>query len=130
MGRSLGQASLRRAVERLSPHEKRNLKGASSMKAIQYRAYGDYAENKFVDLPAPAANDGQVLVRVHTVGINPLDNTFRSGHYYAATPENLPRVGGQIGAGVVVETKSPNFKVGDRVFVTGPGFGIIADGTW
>jgi NADPH:quinone reductase-like Zn-dependent oxidoreductase len=106
------------------------LKGTSSMKAIQYRAYGGYAENKFVDLPAPAANDGQVLVRMHTVGINPLDNTFRSGHHYAATPENLPRVGGQMGAGIVVETKSPSFKVGDRVFVTGPGFGVIADGTW
>ncbi len=100
------------------------------MKAIQYRAYGAYAENRFVDLPAPAANDGQVLVRMHTVGINPLDNTFRSGHHYAATPENLPRVGGQMGAGIVVETKSPSVKVGDREFVTGPGFGIIADGTW
>jgi NADPH:quinone reductase-like Zn-dependent oxidoreductase len=51
------------------------------MKAIQYRAYGNYAENKLVDLPAPAANDGQVLVRMRTVGINPLDNTFRSGRY-------------------------------------------------
>ena len=100
------------------------------IKAIQYRAYGGYAENRFVDLPAPTPNDGQVLVRMHTVGINPLDNTFRSGHHYAATPANLPRVGGQMGAGVVVETKSPNFKVGDRVFVTGPGFGVIADGTW
>src|SRR6202140_2966595 len=116
--------------------EKRNLKGVSSMKAIQsikaiqYRAYGAYAENRFVDLPAPAANDGQVLVRMHTVGINPLDNTFRSGHHYAATPENLPRIGGQIGAGIVVETKSPSFKVGGRVFVPGPGFGVIADGTW
>ena len=101
-----------------------------SIKAIQYRTYGGYAENSFVDLPAPAANDGQVLVRMHTVGINPLDNTFRSGRHYAATPENLPRVGGQMGAGIVVETKSPNLKVGDRVFVTGPGFGVIADGTW
>ena len=99
------------------------------MKAIQYRAYGGYAENKLVDLPAPAANDGQVLVRMRTVGINPLDNIFRSGHDYAATPENLPRVGAQMGAGMV-ETKSPSFKVGDRVFVTGPGFGVIADGTW
>src|ERR1700739_2040296 len=107
MGRSLGQASLRRAVERLSPHEKGNLKGASSMKAIQYRAYGGYAENKLVDLPAPAANDGQVLVRMRTAGINPLDNTFRSGHHYAATPDNLPRIGGQMGAGIVVETKNP-----------------------
>jgi NADPH2:quinone reductase len=79
------------------------------MKAIQYRAYGGYVENKFVDLPAPAANGGQVLVRMHTVGINPLDNTFRSGHHYAATPENLPRVGGQMGAGMVVDTKSPSF---------------------
>jgi len=25
-----------------------------SIKAIQYRAYGGYAENRFVDLPAPA----------------------------------------------------------------------------
>src|ERR1700736_2734274 len=107
-----------------------SMKAIQSIKAIQYRAYGAYAENRFVDLPAPAANDGQVLVRMHTVGINPLDNTFRSGHHYAATPENLPRVGGQMGAGILVETKSPSFKVGDRVFVTGPGFGIIADGTW
>src|SRR5260221_13948817 len=67
---------------------------------------------------------------MHTVGINPLDNTFRSGHHYAATPENLPRVGGQMGAGIGVEAKSPSFKVGDRVFVTGPGFVVIADGTW
>ena len=106
------------------------MKAIQSMKAIQYRAYGGYSENSFVDLPAPAANDDQVLVRMRTVGINPLDNTFRSGHHYAATPENLPRIGGQMGAGVVVDTKSPNFKVGDRVFVTGPGFGVIADGTW
>src|SRR5258707_6369201 len=106
------------------------MKAIQSMKAIQYRAYGSYAENRFVDLPAPAANDSQVLVRMHTVGINPLDNTFRSGHHYAATPENMPRVGGQMAAGVVVETKSPNFKVGDRLFVTGPGFGGISDGTW
>ena len=55
------------------------MKAIQSIKAIQYRAYGAYAENRFVDLPAPAANDGQVLVRMRTVGINPLDNTFRSG---------------------------------------------------
>src|SRR5258707_10011944 len=106
------------------------MKAIQSMKAIQYRSYGSYAENRFVDLPAPAANDGQVLVRMHRVGINPLDNSFRSGHHYAATPENLPRVGGQRGAAIVVETKGPSLKVGDGVFVTGPGFGVIPDGTW
>src|ERR1700761_8288277 len=100
------------------------------MKAIQYRAYGDYSENRLVELPAPTPADGQVLVAMRTVGINPLDNTFRSGGHYAATAANLPRIGGQMGAGVVVESRSPKFNAGDRVFVTGPGFGIIADGVW
>ena len=67
------------------------------MKAIQYRSYGDYTENRFVDLPQPALRDGEVLVAMRTVGINPLDNMFRSGHFYGATPENLPRIGGQTG---------------------------------
>jgi NADPH:quinone reductase len=100
------------------------------MKAIQYRAFGDYAENRLVDIPPPLPADGQALVEMRTVGINPLDNTFRSGKFFASAPQNLPRVGGQMGAGVVVESKSPKFKAGDRVFVTGPGFGIVADGVW
>jgi NADPH:quinone reductase-like Zn-dependent oxidoreductase len=100
------------------------------MKAIQYRSYGDYSENRLVDLPQPPLKDGEVLVRMRTVGINPLDNTYRSGHYYGATPENLPRIGGQTGAAIVVASQSDAFKVGHRVFVRGPGFGIFADGTW
>ena len=62
------------------------------MKAIQYRSYGDYTENRFVDLPQPALRDGEVLVAMRIVGINPLDNTFRAGHFHRATPENLPAV--------------------------------------
>ena len=99
-------------------------------KAIQYSAYGNYEENRLVELDRPQPSDGEVLVKMHTVGINPLDNTFRSGHIFFATRENLPRIGGQSGVGVVVETKTANFKVSDRVFVTGPGFGLLADGTW
>ena len=100
------------------------------MKAIQYRSYGDYSENRLVELPRPQLQEGEVLVQMRTVGVNPLDNTFRSGRIYLATPQNLPRIGGQTGAGAVVETKSEAFKVGDRVFVRASGFGLIADGTW
>jgi len=100
------------------------------MKAIQYQAYGDYSENRLVDLARPALDDGKVLVAMRTVGVNPLDNTFRSGHIYLATPQNLPRVGGQTGVGVVAETNSSGFAVGDRVFVRAPGSGLVADGTW
>ena len=100
------------------------------MKAIQYRSYGGYSENRLVDLAEPSLNEGEVLVAMQTVGINPLDNTFRSGNYYGATPENLPRIGGQTGAGTVLASRSDAFTGGNRVFVRGPGFGIFADGTW
>jgi len=100
------------------------------MKAIQYQSYGGYQENRLVDVERPQPKDGEALVEMRTVGINPLDNTFRSGHIFISTPENLPRIGGQSGVGVVVETRSADFKVGDRVFVKGSGFGLVADGTW
>jgi len=100
------------------------------MKAIQYRAYGGYNENALVELPVPEPTPGDVLVRMRAVGINPLDDTFRSGHIFLATPENLPRIGGQTGVGVVEQSTVDDFKAGDRVFVTGRGLGLVADGTW
>lgn len=100
------------------------------MKAIQYQSYGDYRENRLVDLPRPSLHEGEVLVAMRAVGVNPLDNTFRSGHFYLATPENLPRIGGQTGVGVVAATRSKRFTPGDRVFVSGVGLGLVVDGTW
>jgi len=100
------------------------------MKAIQIRAYGGYEQNRLVDLAPPRPADGEVLVRMRTVGINPLDDTLRSGQIFFATPENLPRVGGQTGMGVVVESTVADFQPGERVFVTGRGFGLLVDGTW
>ncbi len=100
------------------------------MKAIRYGAYGGYEENRLVELETPRPGDGEALVEMRSVGINPLDNTLRSGRHYAATPENLPRIGGQTGVGVVVESKASELSVGERVFVAGKGFGVVADGTW
>src|SRR5579859_1050211 len=74
------------------------------MKAIQYSAYGSYEENRLVDLERPSPKENEVLVAMRTAGVNPLDNTFRAGHIYLSTPQNLPRVGGQTGVGVVVES--------------------------
>jgi NADPH:quinone reductase-like Zn-dependent oxidoreductase len=101
------------------------------MKAIQYQAYGSYEENRLVEVDCPKPKDGEVLVKMSTVGINPLDNTFRSGHIYLATPANVPRVGGvRRGAGVVVESRHPAHQAGDRVFVGALGWGLVTDGTW
>ncbi len=67
------------------------------MKAIQYRSYGDYSENRLVDLPRPDLKEGEVLIEMRAVGVNPLDNTFgpaisssrslRICHAWAASPE-------------------------------------------
>jgi NADPH:quinone reductase-like Zn-dependent oxidoreductase len=89
------------------------------MKAIQYQAYGSYEENRLVEVDRPKPKDREVLVKMSTVGINPLDNTFRSGHIYLATPANVPRVGGHTA-----------HQAGDRVFVGAMGWGLVTDGTW
>jgi NADPH2:quinone reductase len=100
------------------------------MKAIQYRAYGGYQESRLVEVERPQPQDGEVLVEMRAVGVNPLDNTFRSGHIYLSTPPNLPRIGGQTVVGVVVESRNADFKAGGRVFVRVPGSGLVVDGTW
>ncbi|MFC6646530.1 zinc-binding alcohol dehydrogenase family protein [Granulicella cerasi] len=100
------------------------------MKAIQYQAYGDYSTNQFIEMDPPHFDGEGVLVRMEFAGVNPLDNTFRSGHFPASTPQNLPRIGGQTGVGVVARSSYPTFPVGTRVFVMGLGMGVIADGTW
>ena len=100
------------------------------MHAIQYQAFGDFSENRFVELPDALLADGEVLLEMRTVGINPLDNTFRSGHHRASTTSNLPRIGGQSGIGVVLDAGASSFSVGQRVIVGGGGFGRTIDGTW
>jgi NADPH:quinone reductase len=53
-----------------------------------------------VDLPCPAPSAGQVLVRVHASGVNPLDIKIRAGKApHAKQP--LPAVLGLDMAGVV-----------------------------
>ena len=59
------------------------------MKAIQYQGYGAYRENRVVDVGPPQPKDGEVLVEMRAVGVNPLDNTFRSGHIYLSPTERL-----------------------------------------
>src|SRR5580700_6909041 len=70
-----------------------------------------------VDLPHPAASAGQVLVRVHTSGVNPLDTKIRAGKA-AHAKQPLPAVLGLDMAGVVEEV-GPGvtaFWPGDEVY--------------
>ena len=84
------------------------------------RAYVvEYPEEAFkqVDLPYPAASAGQVLVRVHASGVNPLDTKIRAGKA-AHAKQPLPAVLGLDMAGVVEEVGLgvTAFRPGDEVY--------------
>src|SRR5580704_14580181 len=56
------------------------------MKAIQIRTVGGPEVLEFRDVPDPAPQAGQALVRVHTSGVNFVDVYFREGKYKAPLP--------------------------------------------
>jgi len=85
------------------------------MKAIRVHAFGEPEVLKLEDVPSPAVGDGQILVRVRAVGINPVETYVRAGKY---GPMKFPFTPGNDSAGVV-ETGGAgvkHFKSGDRVY--------------
>jgi NADPH2:quinone reductase len=89
------------------------------MKAICVRRTGGPEVLTLEDLPDPIPGEGQIVVRIHAAGVNPVDVYIRS----AAQGRNpvLPFVPGLDGAGIV-EALGPGaagFAVGDRVYLSG-----------
>jgi NADPH2:quinone reductase len=102
------------------------------MKAIQFKEHGPYDKLKLVDLPEPVPADGQLLIKLNYVAINPVDNTIRSG--FIPQAKQPPMVLGNEGAGVIV-TGNSEFPKGTRVIISaftpqGAIRGIDTDGTW
>ena len=78
-------------------------------------------------VPDPDASRGQVLVRLHAAGVNPVDTYIRAGTY--ARRPALPYTPGIDGAGVVVRsmTDSGALRAGQRVYVAGSLTGTYAE---
>jgi NADPH:quinone reductase len=89
------------------------------VKAIRVQEFGGPEVLRVEDVPTPQAGPGQVLVRIHAIGVNPVETYIRAGKY-ARLPQ-LPYTPGNDGAGVV-EQVGPGvteFKTGDRVYTAG-----------
>ena len=87
------------------------------MKAIIVDRYGEPEVMRMGEVPDPVPAEGQVLVRLHAVGVNPVDTYIRSGLY--TQPKQPPYTPGTDGAGVI-EAVGPGVKhrkTGDRVYV-------------
>ena len=97
------------------------------MKSIIVHEYGppDVMKLEDVEIPEPAA--GQVLVRIHAAGVNPVDTYLRSGNH--AHAPKLPYAPGKDGAGVVEKMGEgvTKFKSGDRVYTAGALTGTYAE---
>jgi len=97
------------------------------MKAIVVHEFGGPEVLKLEEVPTPKPAAGQVLVRVHAVGVNPYDAYMRNGTYAVKPP--LPYTPGSDGAGVI-ESVGPgvtNVHTGDRVYMAKTVTGAYAE---
>ena len=97
------------------------------MKAIRVSEYGGPSVLKLEEIPAPQPGQGQVLVKNHAVGVNPVDTYLRSNTDNRGP--KLPYTPGSDAAGVI-EAVGPGvtaFKTGDRVYVGGSVSGAYAE---
>ena len=97
------------------------------MKAVKYSNYGGIDVLKVItDADKPVIHDGQALVEVEAVSINPVDFKVRLGYMKDFVPLKFPATIGGDFAGVVKEIRAGDsaFKVGDKVY----GQAIILNG--
>ncbi|GAB2809483.1 NADP-dependent oxidoreductase [Actinocorallia aurea] len=86
------------------------------MRAVAVAEFG--ATPEVMELPAPEAGPGEILVRLRAAGINPFDWKAADGAMRGNVDHHFPMIMGSDGAGVV-EKVGPGvsrFKVGDSVY--------------
>jgi NADPH2:quinone reductase len=97
------------------------------MNAIRVHEFGGPEVLRLEEVPTPRPGPGELLVRMHAIGVNPVETYIRAGTY--ARLPNLPYTPGNDGAGVV-EQVGPDvseFKAGDRVYTAGSISGTYAE---
>ncbi len=101
------------------------------MKAIRVHQYGGPEVLQFEEIPTPSITANQILVRIHAVGVNPVETYIRGGAYAGAPGviSNLPFTSGRDAAGVVekVGAEVRTVKPGDRVYTSNTSTGAYAE---
>lgn len=89
-----------------------------TMKAVRVHEYGGPEVLKYEDAPRPKPSAGEVLVRIHAAGVNPVDWKVRAGYLKDVIAYPMPMIPGWDVSGVV-EATGPNvtrLKKGDEVY--------------
>ncbi|MBI5665989.1 MAG: NADPH:quinone reductase [Nitrospirae bacterium] len=97
------------------------------MKAIRVHNFGAPEVMIIEDVHDPMPGIGEVMVRLHAAGVNPVDTYIRSGLY--PSKPILPFTPGMDGAGIVesIGQGVKRFAPGDRVYVAGTISGSYAE---
>ena len=86
------------------------------MRAIIYKDYGDPSVLQEAELAPPEPAADEVLIRVHSAGVNPIDSRLRKGEMKLLLPGGFPRIPGYDLAGVIEACgASCTFSKGTRV---------------
>jgi NADPH:quinone reductase-like Zn-dependent oxidoreductase len=88
------------------------------MKAIRIHRYGGPEVLQYEDAPRPKPKPGEVLIRVHAAGVNPIDWKVREGYAKDFLKHTLPLIPGWDLSGVVEEVgpRGSRFNKGDQVY--------------
>ncbi len=113
---ALGQTEPQQTTQGQTKETQAKTSKRKSMKAIRVHEFGGPEVLRLEEVPTPRPGPGQVLVRMHAIGVNPVETYIRAGTY--AYKPALPYTPGNDGAGVVEEIGSDvnEFKPGDRVY--------------
>lgn len=90
----------------------------TTMKAVRVHEYGGPEVLKYEDAPRPEPAEGEILIRIHAAGVNPVDWKVRAGYFKDFVPFPIPFVPGTALSGKVA-TLGPGaqgYAVGDEVF--------------
>ncbi len=95
-------------------------RGAASetMKAVRIHNYGGPEVLRYEDAPRPRPGAGEILIRIHAAGVNPLDWKVREGYLKDFLRYSLPVIPGWDVSGLVEETGPgvSRLKEGDEVY--------------
>ena len=91
---------------------------ARQMRAVYYEQFGGTNVLKTGQLDIPEIKEGEVLVKIKSAAINPVDATVREGHLKTFLPYQFPIIPGWDVAGIVEERgfSARRFNAGDEVY--------------
>jgi NADPH:quinone reductase-like Zn-dependent oxidoreductase len=99
---------------------------AQRMRALRMQEYGTSEVLRLEEAPVPTPKAGEVRIRVHAAGVNPIDWKVRSGRLQKSYPVPLPYIPGRDISGTIDALGSAvtGWKIGDPAIANSDGGGF------